>query len=309
MNFLHKIFSREKGIPTAMTDSNTDLDAASSSKVDTAPLSTRKVPSEASGLDLPPGLHVGNKSDVGQHREQNEDAFYTFNSFIQSIDGTEPFGLFIVADGMGGYKGGEKASSIAIRAAANHILKHIYLPYLSRNSHHSGGAPINEVLTSAVIAANNIVIDTVPEAGTTLTVAVVMGHQAYLAHVGDSRAYIYHNSDLRQITHDHSLVARMVELGQVTAEEALTHQHRNVLYRAIGQTNSLEVETYLQSFPPNSYLLICSDGLWGLIPDEEIKEVLVSASAPHDGVERLIDLANQKGGDDNITAILVGIGS
>jgi protein phosphatase len=95
----------------------------------------------------------------------------------------------------------------------------------------------------------------------------------------------------------------------VTAEEALTHQHRNVLYRAIGQTNSLEVETYLQSFPPNSYLLICSDGLWGLIPDEEIKEVLASASSPHDGVERLVDLANQKGGDDNITASLVGIGS
>jgi protein phosphatase len=101
----------------------------------------------------------------------------------------------------------------------------------------------------------------------------------------------------------------MVELGQVTAEEALTHQHRNVLYRAIGQTSSLEVETYLQSLPPNCYLLICSDGLWGLIPDEEIREVLHTADSPHDGVDRLITLANEKGGDDNITAILVGIGS
>ncbi len=257
---------------------------------------------------LPPGLHVGKKTDVGRQRENNQDALYTITSFIHSNETIEPFGVFIVADGMGGYKGGEKASAIAIKIAANHILQNIYLPDLVPNAYRGSYPPLNEILTSAVNMANTAVLDAVPESGTTLTIAVVIGNQAYFAHVGDSRAYIYHDGNLQQITQDHSLVARMVELGQVTAQEALTHQHRNVLYRAVGQTSTLEVETYFHPLPSNSYLLICSDGLWGLVSDEEISQILISATSLDDGVNKLISMANDKGGDDNITAILVSVG-
>jgi protein phosphatase len=182
------------------------------------------------------------------------------------------------------------------------------LPYLNKGDHDASQTPINEVLTSAVITANNAVLENVPEAGTTLTITVVMGHHAYLAHVGDSRAYLYHNNQLKQITQDHSLVARLVELGQATVEEALSHPQRNVLYRAVGQTGALEVAIYLQSLPPNSYLLMCSDGLWGLVSDDDIARILASATSPEDGVNKLVDTANAKGGDDNITALLIGIG-
>jgi protein phosphatase len=104
------------------------------------------------------------------------------------------------------------------------------------------------------------------------------------------------------------LVARLVELGQATPEEALTHSHRNVLYRAIGQAGSLEVDTYLQPFPVSSCLLLCSDGLWGMVSDEEIADILMYAPNPQQALEQMVSVANQKGGDDNITAVLVFMG-
>lgn len=290
MNFLQRLIGREKEInqPDVLLEA------------DFTP------PQQA--LAMPPGLHVGKKTDVGQQRENNEDSLCTITSFIHSDGQIEPFGVFIVADGMGGYKGGEKASSIAVKTAANYILQNIYLPDLLPHAYPGNQAPLIEVLTAAVNAANHAVLSTVPESGTTLTLATVMGHQAYIAHVGDSRAYIYHEGQLEQITQDHSVVARMVEVGQITAEEALTHQNRNVLYRAIGQTNTLEVETYLHPLPANSYLLLCSDGLWNLVLDHEISQTLGSVTSLEDSASKLVDMANGKGGDDNISVILVGVG-
>lgn len=290
MNFFQRLFTT--GRESNPTDSPSQPVAAHSPSV----------------IAFPPGLHVGKKTDIGQQREENQDSLYAMEAYVESNNGMEPFGIFIVADGMGGYQKGDIASNVAVKAAANHILKRIYLPFLIESSPGAAQPPVIEVLISAVHEANRIVLDQVPEGGTTLTIAVVMGHHAYLAHVGDSRAYLYHDGQLKQVTQDHSLVARLVELGQATAEEALTHPQRNVLYRAIGQTGSLEVETYLQSLPPNSYLFMCSDGLWGLIPDSEIIRILASATSPEDGVKKLVDTANANGGDDNITALLVGIG-
>jgi len=292
MDFLKKLFVKKKQRPPIVP--SMDEEAA-------APLS-------AGPISLPPGFHIGQKTDVGQQREQNEDTLYTLSTYIESTNGVEPFGLFIVADGMGGYKKGEVASNLAARTAAGYIMSNLYLPDLIKNEGSASQLPINEVLNTAVITANHAVLEQVPEAGTTLTIAVVMGHYTYLAHVGDSRAYLYHESQLQQITQDHSLVARLVELGQATAEEALTHPQRNVLYRAIGQSGTLEVETYFQSLPGNTYLLMCSDGLWGMVPDDEIARILASTTSPDDGVNKLIDAANTNGGDDNITAILIGVG-
>ena len=138
--------------------------------------------------------------------------------------------------------------------------------------------------------------------------ALVFGHKVYVAHVGDSRAYVFNQATLRQITQDHSLVARLVELGQATPEEALTHSHRNVLYRAVGQAGSLEVDTFLQPFPVGSGLLLCSDGLWGLVSDKEISDILTHSPTPQKALEQMVVTANRKGGDDNITAVLVFMG-
>jgi serine/threonine protein phosphatase PrpC len=253
---------------------------------------------------LPPGLTVAKISDIGQIRERNEDAYLAVDLTLQNDEGLVPLGLFVVADGMGGHQKGEIASSLAAQVSAHHIMQDVFLPFLSSNEENPR-RPINEALIQAVQAANLAVYQQVPEAGTTLTMALVFGQKVYVAHVGDTRAYSFTQATLHQITQDHSLVARLVELGQATPEEALTHSHRNVLYRAIGQAGSLEVDTYLHPFPVSSCLLLCSDGLWGTISDEEIADILMYAPNPQQALERMVAVANQKGGDDNITAVLV----
>lgn len=257
---------------------------------------------------LPPGLTVAKISDIGQIRERNEDSYLAVDVTLQNDDGLVPLGLYIVADGMGGHQKGEIASSLAAQVSAHHIMQDVFLPFLSGNEQNGSRRPVNEALIQAVQAANLAVYQQVPEAGTTLTMALVFGHKAYVAHVGDSRAYIFNQATLRQITQDHSLVARLVELGQATPEEALTHTHRNVLYRAIGQAGSLEVDTYLQPFPVGSCLLLCSDGLWGMVSDEEIADILTYAPTPQLALEQMVAAANHRGGDDNITAVLVFMG-
>lgn len=258
---------------------------------------------------LPPGLHVGKLSDIGQTRERNEDSFFTVQSVLQHNYGQEPFGLFIIADGMGGHQKGEIASALAARTAAQHILKDIYLPYLSGDSQSAANRPINEVLITAVESANIAVQEVVPDGGTTLTIALVMGKSAYIAHVGDTRVYWFNQENLKQVTKDHSLVQRLVELGQETPEGALTHPQRNVLYRAIGQGSAMEVDIYVQHLPPGSVLLLCSDGLWGPVKNDTIRETINTSATPQEACERLIATANKNGGEDNITAIVVSMGA
>jgi serine/threonine protein phosphatase PrpC len=289
MNFLQKILSRERLVLE-----------------DTRPL----VPEKANPVmlaSLPPGLTVAKISDIGQVRERNEDSYLAMDITLQNDDGLTPLGLYIVADGMGGHQKGEVASSLATQVSARHIIQDVFLPFLSGYEQDGPRRPINEALIQAVQAANIAVHQQAPEAGTTLTMALVFGHKVYVAHVGDSRAYILNQATLRQITQDHSLVARLVELGQATPEEALTHTHRNVLYRAVGQAGSLEVDTYMQPLPVGSCLLLCSDGLWGMVSDEEIAHILTYAPTPQKALEQLTATANQNGGDDNITAVLVAM--
>ena len=144
-----------------------------------------------------------------------------------------------------------------------------------------------------------------PGSGTTLTCALVIDSRAYLAHVGDSRAYLYYNQELKQITRDHSYVDKLVELGQISAEAAAVHPQRNVLYRAVGQGDQLEIDIHLLDLPNGSRLLLCSDGLWGMLSDSIIQAMLASARSPQDACQELIAAANEAGGRDNITAIVI----
>jgi protein phosphatase len=254
-------------------------------------------------------LEVAKTSHIGLVRERNEDSFVTLEFALFAANQLVPVGVYIIADGMGGHQKGDAASSLAARVAANRMVQDVVTPFLASEEPSSQQLPINEALAKAVEAANAAVCQQLPEAGTTLLIAVTLGHQVYLANVGDSRAYIFDQGALRQITQDHSLVARLVELGHSTPDQALRHAHRGVLYRAIGQTELAEVDTYLQQLPAGGTLLLCTDGLWDKVPDKQIADILSQATSPQQALDRLVAAANQSGGDDNITAILVTHGA
>jgi len=190
---------------------------------------------------------------------------------------------------------------------AHSLMRQVYLPFLRDEEKDSSRRPINEALIEALSEASLAVHEAVPDAGTTLTAALIVGTHAYIGHVGDSRAYLVTEEGLQQITQDHSLVARLIELGQATPEEAMTHPQRNILYRALGQGGSMDVDTYFQLLPAGSQLLLCSDGLWGAVPEHEMAAIISAAPSPQIACRRLIEAAITHGGDDNITIILVAL--
>jgi serine/threonine protein phosphatase PrpC len=246
----------------------------------------------------------GQLTDVGKVRSNNQDAAFSFYSTTRSADEWPDFGLFLVADGMGGHQDGEKASAITARSVASQILKTLYLPMV-QGKEDANDTPVNEALVEAVQKANTDVVAQVPEGGTTITAAIIIGDLAYIAHVGDSRIYLIHKGNIEQITRDHSLVQRLIELGQLTPEEAVDHKQPNVLYRALGQNESVEVDTLTRRLPPNSRLLLCSDGLWNQATDGEILDIVTKHPNPQEACNKLVALANMRGGIDNVTAILL----
>jgi len=259
-------------------------------------------------LDTGPILVIGRASHIGKVRKRNEDAYFTLEATLSCNGETFPFGFFLVADGMGGQKGGELASALASRVVAEAVLREFYLPWLTSEVEDTmSQRPINEVIVEAASEANLAVHRMAPEAGTTLTCALVQGSNVYIAHVGDSRAYLIRQGRLEQITQDHSLLARLIELGQISPQEAASHPQRNVLYKAIGQDSTLEVDFYLKSLPANSHLLLCSDGLWGFVDEERIVEIIREAPTPQVACHQLVQEANARGGEDNVTLVLIQI--
>jgi serine/threonine protein phosphatase PrpC len=252
-------------------------------------------------------LDIGQGTDIGRKREANEDAFLTLRSLISADAAPLPLALILVADGMGGHVKGREASSIAVRIAAGVVVRQILLPMLSSQATDMGSHPVHEVLTEATLSANEAVSKIEGDAGTTLTAVLIAGHSAYVSHIGDSRVYYLGDGELLQLTQDHSLVTRLVQLGQISPEEAQHHPQRNFLYRAVGQGPELEVDTHFQRLAQGSHLLICSDGLWNEVSDQQILEVTRRSSSPQEACNRLIDLANESGGADNITLVLASI--
>lgn len=267
-------------------------------------LAGSSVPSPPVAAPVCSRLKVGWATDVGQMRSHNEDTALVITTAHDGDDALPALGLFALADGMGGHQSGEVASSLAVRTVAHHVLNRFYLSLLTSEVRDTAQPVLNELLVDAVRAANDAVATQVPGGGTTLTCALTMGARVYFAHVGDSRAYVIADGEMSQITHDHSLVDRLVELGQLTRDEAAIHPQKNVLYRAVGQRGVLEVDTYVRSIPQGGHLLLCSDGLWGLVSDVEIVKAILNASSPQEACEELVDAANQAGGRDNITIVL-----
>lgn len=230
-------------------------------------------------------------TDPGLVRDHNEDHF----AFLDL--GTRT--LFVVADGMGGHDAGEMASTLAVKAACSEV----------RDGAARGTDP-RALVERAVQRANTEVkreaSRTGSNMGTTLSVALVSEGIAYIGSVGDSRVYWIENGSIAQITEDHSVVAKLVAAGQLTKEEARNHPRSNLLYRTIGNDDKVTVNTYRKELTRGGTLLLCTDGLWGEVGDEEIR--MICGDEDTDLIcARLVQKADANGGKDNITAIVVKI--
>ena len=255
------------------------------------------------------GLSAAQCCHIGNVRERNEDSSFLFTAEFGGQEPLLPAGLYIVADGMGGHHAGHKASKNAVRIVGQYVLERIYVPMLRPSAAVPSRPqePIGEVMVDAVQAANHEIHDSDPKksSGTTLTAALIIGRRLYMAHVGDSRAYLYREGELKLLTIDHSYVRRLQEAGQLTEEEAAVHPQRNMLYKAVGQGGDLDIDSFTQSLPQTGKLFLCSDGLWGLVSDESIAEVLGRDIPLPAMTDELIMMARIAGGHDNITAIIV----
>lgn len=234
-------------------------------------------------------------SDIGRCRQNNEDAYY-----MADDDFPVPY-CYVVADGMGGCNAGEVASQTAIAAFVSYV-----------QAQQSKG-DIPDLLTTAFQAANQAVFDKsntsleFAEMGTTMVAAIVQDNKAYIAHVGDSRAYLLQDGTLQCLTTDHSYVMELVKMGDITKEEAAKHPKRNIITRAIGIRDLVETDVTIYDVKKGDLLLLCTDGLSGMLSDAEMETFLQQKISLNKKVKGLVDTANQKGGFDNISLVLIEI--
>ncbi|HYH27303.1 MAG TPA: Stp1/IreP family PP2C-type Ser/Thr phosphatase [Actinomycetota bacterium] len=234
-------------------------------------------------------VRTGAASDVGRVRERNEDSYLA----------NDP--LFAVADGLGGHQGGDVASKTALET----------LETEARPGDGEDGLP--ERLREGVVRANQAVFErasgdpALAGMGTTITAIAAGTGRFYLAHVGDSRAYMLRDGDLQPLTEDHTLVRRMVREGRLTAEEAQVHPQRSVLTRALGIEDEIEVDQATIETAAGDRLLLCSDGLTGMVDEDDIRKILATEREPQRASERLVAAANDAGGQDNITVVIVDV--
>ncbi len=253
-----------------------------------------------------PLLHIqaGARTDLGRVRKNNEDC-YAIDSSLQ---------LYVLSDGMGGEAHGEVASKLAVRTVLTHC----------RQAENSRATPIfgesspevserTNRLASAIHLANRRIFEEASSnaeqrgMGATIVAAWVDGQRLSIAHVGDSRAYLLRGGRMDQLTADHSLVAEKVRVGILTPQEADASEMQSILTRAVGTNNSVEVETDEQVLLAGDFLLLCSDGLTRMVTDPEIASTLLTSASAQESAERLVDLANDNGGVDNVSVIVLHV--
>jgi serine/threonine protein phosphatase PrpC len=256
---------------------------------------------------IPLHLEVQLAQSLGITRNHMEDSIYALNIKTQLPKSHTTLGIFMVADGMGGHMYGDVASSVAIQSTAASLHKTLVGPLHDGQTELSDEA-IATILEGALQTAHNTVVEKVKGGGTTLTVALVLNKKLYFAHVGDSRLYITSpTKPLKALTLDHSLVQRLVELGQISQDDANDHPQRNVLFRALGQNEGFKADIGNIEITEPCTLLLCSDGLWGLVNQESLSKRINDGGSYEKMVNSLIEMANDAGGTDNISAILVKI--
>ncbi len=242
------------------------------------------------------------RSDTGKVRDNNEDRVHLWKH--------ERGLLAVVADGMGGAVAGEEASRITVETLQADLIDHETLPQIFAIA---DVETLAERMRLSIDAANETILqkaDADPELrgmGTTVTMALVQGREVIIGHVGDSRAYVIEGGQgaISQVTSDHSFVQALVSAGHISPEEAEDHPMRNVLYRALGQAHDVEIDIYYTSLQVGDRLILCSDGLTLHISPEEIAQVSLAAEDPEDISRKFIDLANKRGGRDNVSVIVI----
>ncbi|HUI88595.1 MAG TPA: protein phosphatase 2C domain-containing protein [Anaerolineales bacterium] len=295
--FFRKLFG-DKTQPSRVNQHNS---------VTTAPLSDQQLESIVSSQSVlyeTQQLIAAVGQSVGKQREHNEDSVVAITVTLVGNAASVPFGLYVVADGMGGHQFGEVASNSAIHVLAGQIMRKFHT-FLFNIPTQQPDEPLQEIMETAFQDAHHLIQREAPGSGTTLTAALVIGEQVTIGHVGDSRAYaVYPAGRIEQLTRDHSLVKRLEELGHLNKDEAANFPHRNVLIRALGQGEALEADVFTVPFPRNGHLMLCSDGLWGVVAEQDILRSINDAPNLHRACQNMIDAANLGGGPDNITVVL-----
>ncbi|WP_342512649.1 Stp1/IreP family PP2C-type Ser/Thr phosphatase [Sporosarcina sp. FSL K6-1522] len=237
-------------------------------------------------------------TDIGRKRTVNEDsaAVYTLPDGVL---------LAVIADGMGGHRGGDFASSTAIQVIGEQFMK-LDLSQLKEQEDRA------EWLIEAVLHVNRLLYDTANNneeykgMGTTLEAALIQGRSCLVSHIGDSRVYAINKEGVRQVTKDHSYVNILLDSGEISEEEAAVHPQRNWIMKAVGSERTIEPDLYSIDLDEETYLLLCTDGLSNKVDKQLMQEIVLSDANLRDKTEELVDLANQMGGEDNISVILIG---
>jgi len=243
---------------------------------------------------------VNGKTDVGQERQKNEDSFII-------IDHDKGIGLFAVADGMGGHRGGEVASGLAVE-----LLKDLYHKHKAEFLESFPGRG-KDLITKIFFQVNekiwqeSLIRPELEGMGTTLTAAFLINEHLVIGHVGDSRAYKIRAEGIWQLTEDHTYVQRLIKEKKILPGEEENHPQRNLLTRALGTNKTVEVDVYFYPLIKGDFILLCTDGLTRTISDEEMKNLVLFANSPGEAVDELIKGANKRGSPDNVTALLVSM--
>ena len=256
------------------------------------------------------------RTDTGRARDHNEDFVGKYALGMQQTPDDPEIGLYLVADGMGGHQAGEVASKDVVRVILEQIQEKANAlqasPKIKRSTVDlQKVATPGEVLKQAILQANTVIHTarrtSGSDRGTTLTAALIVGDSCAVANVGDSRTYLLRAGQLEQITRDHSLVASLVAANVLKPEEVRSHPQRSQIYRTLGDKANLEVDIFERQLANGDRLLLCSDGLWEMVLDQDIEKILRQAANPAVACDRLIETANLAGGEDNISVIVIWI--
>jgi protein phosphatase len=247
---------------------------------------------------------VASCQSPGKERSHNEDALLTLNFTVLSGDFPVSIGIYIVADGMGGHQNGELASRLAVQGAGGFFIDRIMDLMKSDASTMTDEAFVS-IANEAFARAQDLIIRHAPGGGTTLTLVFAVNDRLTAAHVGDSRLYCIRKDEMVLLTKDHSLVKRLVELGEISPSEAEKHPQRNILYRAMGQDDHLVPDVSLFTIDKGDQLMICSDGLWGVMDDLQMQSIIENSSSLNESAALLVAAANEQGGPDNISVVLI----
>ena len=246
---------------------------------------------------------IGMLTDVGKVRTVDEDSILAADLSFGVNSENSKFLLLAVADGMGGHAKGEEASKIALNAIAKSVIPELF-----------NDTPFTELLEKGIQNANQDILDYTtkyPESsgmGTTSVCAVVKGNEVHLANVGDSRAYVISDDEIRGVTKDHSYVQALVDEGKITQAEAREHPKKNIITKAVGISPSVEADKSILTLGSDESLLLCCDGVIAHLTDEDIHKIINDSPDPQSACQKIVDTTNARGGSDNISLIILSAG-